>query len=301
MQFLALYLMTNPHANAVGLYYLPPAYVSADTGLAVDAVMLALEALEAAGFAKYDRASSTVWVVRMLAFQYPDLGPNDKRIVQVRRVVAGLMVSPFLSDFVEVYGKAYGLTNPQVRPEGARDPEGATAPRPSPVEALRKPLPSPSQALAKPLAIPSEAVTVHVQAQKQPQTSPPAGEEAAAPLPSALVELWHSSCPSLPRVLKLTRVRAAKVRRCLQERPLPEWRRVFERLEQSSFARGDNSRAWRASFDWIIAAEDNAIKVLEGKYDGQTTRPRSGSTINGASVMGVAETAAYLARQRGAE
>src|SRR5438309_4603703 len=33
VQLMAVYLFTNPHANMIGLYYLPIGYISLDTGL----------------------------------------------------------------------------------------------------------------------------------------------------------------------------------------------------------------------------------------------------------------------------
>jgi len=56
----------------------------------------------------------------------------------------------------------------------------------------------------------------------------------------------------------------------LKERSIEQWIEIFQRIDQSSFCRGQNERQWRASFDWIIANQGNSIKVLEGKYDDRT-------------------------------
>ena len=49
---LALYVMTSPHANMIGLYYLPVSYAASDTGLSVRQVTVALEQLAALGVHK---------------------------------------------------------------------------------------------------------------------------------------------------------------------------------------------------------------------------------------------------------
>lgn len=95
--------------------------------------------------------------------------------------------------------------------------------------------------------------------------------DADTPL-SALVDLWHTECPSLPSVCELTDDRRGRIRRRLRERPLEAWRAIFSRLEASPFCRGENRSHWRATFDWIIHSRDNAVKVLEGKYDNHVPR-----------------------------
>jgi hypothetical protein len=62
-QVLAAYLFTCSHANSAGLYYLPLAYASHETGLSLADVTSAMELLTAAGFAQYDAEAECVWVV----------------------------------------------------------------------------------------------------------------------------------------------------------------------------------------------------------------------------------------------
>ncbi len=90
----------------------------------------------------------------------------------------------------------------------------------------------------------------------------------------AFVDLWHESCPSLPRVSELTAGRRTKIAARLQSRPLQQWRIVFESMEQSNFFRGQNDRGWKGNLDWVIKNEENALYVLEGKYsNGKTKAP----------------------------
>jgi hypothetical protein len=90
----------------------------------------------------------------------------------------------------------------------------------------------------------------------------------------AFFDLWNSEAKSLPKATKLTDGRKRKIRARLRERLLDEWGEVFRRMERSSFLRGESgSGSFRADFDWIIANEGNALKVIEGRYDDREKRP----------------------------
>lgn len=86
-----------------------------------------------------------------------------------------------------------------------------------------------------------------------------------APPPSVLADLWNSIVGE-PKVLKLSKAREAKCRLRLKERDADAWAEVFRSISNSAFLRGENERGWHADFDWIIANDTNALKVLEGKY-----------------------------------
>jgi len=45
-----------------------------------------------------------------------------------------------------------------------------------------------------------------------------------------------------------------------------EINRVFEKVSNSTFLKGDNDKGWKATFDWLFDI-DNFTTVLEGKYD----------------------------------
>lgn len=104
------------------------------------------------------------------------------------------------------------------------------------------------------------------------------GEEAATP-GRRLQGLWNTvTTAPLPRCSLVTRKREHRASVCLQERPIEEWRGVFERIERSSFCRGESDRGWLADFDWATKP-DTALKVMEGKYDRANGTPRpSGRT-----------------------
>lgn len=95
------------------------------------------------------------------------------------------------------------------------------------------------------------------------------GEEEAvtATSPQELFETYKKTVRNLSQPRELTHDREHKCRLRLRERGLSEWQTIFERMDKTPFLLGKNQRGWSASFDWIIANESNAVKVLEGKYD----------------------------------
>lgn len=96
--------------------------------------------------------------------------------------------------------------------------------------------------------------------------------------PERLARLWNECTKDTPlqKVVDLSSVRVQKARLRLQERPLSQWEEVFRRIAASRFCKGYNSSGWRASFDWIIKNDLNAVKVLEGKYGGENGQPPKG-------------------------
>lgn len=86
-RFLAFYLMTCPHANMIGIYYLPLAYIAHDVRINEDIINQALSELITVGFCSYDYSAEHVWVHEMAKYQVCDyLEEKDKR-------VKGLMTS----------------------------------------------------------------------------------------------------------------------------------------------------------------------------------------------------------------
>jgi len=101
--------------------------------------------------------------------------------------------------------------------------------------------------------------------------------EAASPTARLLFDLWnkHATQSKMLLARELSRIRSAKCLKRLNERPIGEWEQVFSQVAKTPFLMGNNQRKWRASFDWIIDNSDNAIKVLEGKYDSNTGEKKS--------------------------
>lgn len=131
-QIVALYLMTNPHANMLGMYYLPMLYIVHETGLSEKGARKGLARAIEGGFCSYDEASEVVFVHEMARFQIGDrLQATDKRCAGVQNEYDQLPANPFLSAFYERYAGCFHMV---------RKRENA-----SPIKAPSKPLRSQEQ------------------------------------------------------------------------------------------------------------------------------------------------------------
>ncbi|MDN8180437.1 hypothetical protein QZK00_12375 [Acinetobacter baumannii] len=108
----AMYLMTCPHANMLGLYYMPLLYVAHETGLGLEGAKKGLKWACEAGFCSYDEVSEMVWVHEMARFQVAEsLKPTDNRCKGIQKDYDSLPANPFLSNFYEKYATAFCMTN----------------------------------------------------------------------------------------------------------------------------------------------------------------------------------------------
>lgn len=131
-QVLALYLMTSPHANMIGVFHCPVLYMAHETGLGMEGASKALQSLIEAGYCTYDEASETVFVHRMAVFQVGEsLQPKDLRVKGVIREWQNISVARMKEEFFAMYSVAFHLPKKQ---EDAR-----------PIEAPSKPLASQEQ------------------------------------------------------------------------------------------------------------------------------------------------------------
>lgn len=111
-QVVAFYLMTSPHANMLGLYYLPVIYLAHETGLGIQGASKGLKRTIEAGFCSYDEQTEMVWVHEMAAYQVGStLKATDKRCAGVRNEYRSLPENPYLSAFFERYKLDFHLTD----------------------------------------------------------------------------------------------------------------------------------------------------------------------------------------------
>jgi len=81
-----------------------------------------------------------------------------------------------------------------------------------------------------------------------------------------ILDLYHKTCPSLPKVLKLTDKRIKLVNARLKEYSAEQIKEIFIKAESSEFLK-NGSGTWKgANFDWILNP-NNFIKIMEGNYD----------------------------------
>ncbi|MCE1226504.1 MAG: hypothetical protein LWW87_08475 [Geobacteraceae bacterium] len=87
---------------------------------------------------------------------------------------------------------------------------------------------------------------------------------------NALFNLWNDTAEGTPlsKVRELSSTRAKKCSARLKERSINEWAAIFRQIADTPFLCG--AKGWKATFDWIIANDGNAAKVLEGTYEDRT-------------------------------
>ena len=107
----SMYLMTCPHANMLGLYYMPLLYVAHETGLGMEGASKGLQWACNAGFCSYDESTEMVWVHEMARFQIADkLKDTDKRSIGVQNEYNSLPSNPYLASFYDKYSLAFCMT-----------------------------------------------------------------------------------------------------------------------------------------------------------------------------------------------
>jgi hypothetical protein len=109
-QIVALYLMTSPHANMIGVFHLPVMYLAHETGLSIADAQAALVRLTAKDFCTYEEDSEWICVHRFAANQIgEELKDGDKRIKGVLNELAKIPLGPCHDAFTSRYGAPYHL------------------------------------------------------------------------------------------------------------------------------------------------------------------------------------------------
>jgi len=109
-QIVALYLMTSPHANMIGVFYCPIEYIAKETGLTIEGASKGLQSLIEADFCTYEEASEYVFVHEFAHNQVGDsLKVNDKRVQGVQNELAKVPKGQCWQSFRARYAVPYNL------------------------------------------------------------------------------------------------------------------------------------------------------------------------------------------------
>lgn len=196
-QIVALYLLTNPHANMLGLYYLPKLFLAHETGLSIEGATKGLARCIDVQFCSYDAQTEIVWVHQMAAYQIGEqLSENDKRCIGIQNEYDSLPENPFLQAFFERYATAFHMRKARL----------VTPEIPSPTEAPCKSHRSQEQE--------QEQKTEQEQEQKVP-TEPVAQKRATEPGPVEKVFTHWQEVHRKPRA-RLDDKRRAVIRKALK-------------------------------------------------------------------------------------
>lgn len=109
-QVVALYLLTCPAANMIGLYYLPLPTLCHEVGIHPKGASKALRSLSEGGFAHYDEQTEHVFIPEMARFQIGStLTQKDNRWKAIIKDLAAARSCSFIKDFYDRYAEAYQL------------------------------------------------------------------------------------------------------------------------------------------------------------------------------------------------
>lgn len=95
--YLALYVLTTPHRNIAGLYYLPLPYIMADMGWDREKTARNLEVLCHEDFVRYDAQSHVIFLVNALAYDAPENANQRKGAI---KALAEVPYSPLWRDLL---------------------------------------------------------------------------------------------------------------------------------------------------------------------------------------------------------
>jgi len=143
-QVLAHYLITCPHSNMIGLYYVALPTICYETGLSPEGASKGLQSLFEGDFAYYDQASGHVYVKNMARIQIGEsLEPADKRHKGVINLLKMLRKSPFFLDFYGDYQVRFMLPDVSIFQAGLE----------APLKGLRRGLGDPPKPVAVAVAV----------------------------------------------------------------------------------------------------------------------------------------------------
>jgi len=109
-QVVALYLTTGPHANMIGLYHCPIAYIAQDAGIPFEGASEALASLVEAGYCDHDSDADFVFVRDMAREQIGEsLAPADNRVKAVIKQWQACPSDALKHRFHDRYASAFSL------------------------------------------------------------------------------------------------------------------------------------------------------------------------------------------------
>ena len=264
----ALYLMSSPASNMLGLYYQPILYMAHETGLGVERASEGLRVCIEEGLCSYDEGSEFVWVHEMATFQIgKGLKASDNRCVGVQRDYDSLPDNPFLGAFFDRYKADFHLMR-------RRGSEGPSRPLSSQEQEQEQEQEEEQSSLRSDSQPPADAVDLLPDAPQAATVHPHPGGKTA----EIVLAAYHQLLPSCQRIVVLNpkrqrRVLAAdKLARQLCRQLGWEydaaafWQAYFEQCAADPWLRGDvpnpNNPRWKQNLD-VLLAEDRFAQIMD--------------------------------------
>ncbi len=293
-KLLAIYLLSSPHSNMLGLYVLPLQYAAYDLDMTIEQVKKGMAELDS--FCEYDPTTSVVLVYKFLQYNIIK-NPN-----QAKGAVTKLYDLPETTLFKQFRNSLINSCATVEKPEKDDskkiqhptefDEEGTPLfvylpslfiPLYKAIEArinclpncLKTVIPTVSNketdSVPAPAPVEDSGKEKYVPASSDEKSPQPVRNNSQQPTPyKEIVELFNVTCPSLPQVTnpdEWTETRKKRVRTLWRKiSDISAWKAFFERIERSHFLTGETKAGFVASFDWILKPS-NLLKIKEGNYD----------------------------------
>lgn len=240
---MALYLLTCTHANSLGCYRLPLAYICDDLGYSAKAVAKTLEDLAAVGFIHRDTESGWTWIVDYLQHNPVPNGKVGKAVIKLLEQVPRDLV--FYPDLLATLRSHSHI-------------DGDSLPDPAPSRASQDTISSDKDTVSPKSGTHTQT---HEHTHEHEHTSASALETVDE---VELAFLEFTACAAecgwpKPRGLEADRRKKLKAR--LLEHGLEGWRQMLANARASDFLR----TKFALKLDWVLEPK-NFRKVLEGNY-----------------------------------
>jgi hypothetical protein len=99
--------------------------------------------------------------------------------------------------------------------------------------------------------------------------------------------MYNDTCVSFPRLTALSQARKKAIKARLKIYTVEDFQTLFLKAETSRFLKGENSKDWSATFDWLIK-DANMAKVLDGNYDDKINKNKTAQRLDDLKDMSFA-------------
>jgi len=100
------------------------------------------------------------------------------------------------------------------------------------------------------------------------------------PISYVSIKNYWNSKNGLPKIKVLSVKRKEKIKLRINELSIEEFNKAIDIISESKFCLGESKSKWRADIDWLIANDNNIVKVLEGKYSEKKEKSRDNVIVN---------------------
>jgi len=241
---LAIYLLSAPDSNHLGIYFLRLGRAAADTCLSQETVNKSLKKLIDIGFCRYDDDSEIVWITKMAEHQ-GSLRMSPKQMSGSIKLLRKVAHSPLFLDFCTTYPEFAGYVDA--------------------VETVA----------VEPVSEPIADEIVEAKVNKNLEERQKRQQFAAD-----ICSLWNEICIDLPRAEDITQSRISAIHQRTKQNKmmLDDWRKFFQRIHASEFLNGRGKTDFTAKFDWCLYPS-NFLKIKEGNYDNRAKKPTDGTDV----------------------